>query len=385
MTGQDIVCFARDWDDHPTSNNHVMRRLARDNRVLWISSIGMRAPRAGTRDGARIVRKIRAFLDGPREAAPNLWVLSPLVVPLPHAPWATSLNRSLLRTAIRRAALRLGMRRFQVWSFLPNTVDYAADLDPTILVYYCVDDWAHAGAYDGARLAAAEARLCGRADIVFATSQPLAEAKRALNPATYLAPHGVDHAHFARALDPRVAVAPELRSLRQPVIGYVGLIDERVDQALLAHVAARHPEWTVALAGRSVVDTSALAAHPNVRFLGHVPYERLPELLKGFAAALVPFAVNEYTRHVNPLKLREYLSAGVGVVSSDLPEVAAYGRWCTIARDAAHAVRALETLLATDTATLRARRSAAMRAEGWDARVMELARVVDRIRQRRAA
>ena len=80
--------------------------------------------------------------------ADGLWVLSPLVLPLPHSWLATALNRRLLHATIRRATHRLGMTGVQVWTFLPNTLEYAVDLAPSLLVYYCVDDWAHAEAMD---------------------------------------------------------------------------------------------------------------------------------------------------------------------------------------------------------------------------------------------
>src|SRR6185295_14163506 len=179
---------------------------------------------------------------------------------------------------------------------------------PELLIYYCVDDWSHAHAYDGARLAVLERDLCRRADLVFATSSALVAARRMENPRTYLAPHGVEHAHLARALDPATPVAPEIARLPRPIIAMVGLIDERVDLALLAELAERRPGWTFVLAGRTTVDCTALARHPNVRLLGHWPYARLPELLRGVAVGLIPFVMDEYTRHVKPLKLREYLS-----------------------------------------------------------------------------
>src|SRR5262249_41773976 len=161
---------------------------------------------------------------------------------------------------------------------LPNTLDYAVDLDPTLLVYYCVDDWAHAHAYDGARLAAEEARLCARADVVFATSRALAAAKARLNPETHLALHGVDHEHFPRATDPETPVGPEIAALPRPVLGLIGLIDERIDIRLLAAVAARRPEWTLALVGRTLVDCAPLLRLPNVHLLGHRSYASLPEV-----------------------------------------------------------------------------------------------------------
>ncbi len=104
LTGENIVCFAKDWDDDPTSNTHVMRLLSRDNRVLWLNSIGMRKPSftSGV-DAARIVRRLKSGLRGARQVAANIWVLNPLVVPLAHGPAALSLNRLILRLTLARA------------------------------------------------------------------------------------------------------------------------------------------------------------------------------------------------------------------------------------------------------------------------------------------
>ena len=332
----DIVCFAKDWDDDPTSNTHVMRLLARRHRVLWLNSIGMRTPRlASGRDLGRLARKLRSALGGARQAAPGLWVASPIVLPLPHSRIASALNRVLLRVTVAALRRRLGMRRFQLWTFLPNAVDYVGRLGESLVVYYCVDDWLHAAGFDGPRLRAMEQTLCQRADLVFATAHGLVATLRAWNPETHLAPHGVDHAHFARALDPATAMAPEVARLPRPVLGVIGLIDERVDLELVAALARARPAWSIAIVGRTAVETGALARQPNVHFLGRQPYARLPEFCRGFAAGLIPFRVNDYTRHVNPIKLREYLSAGLPVVATALPEVARYAEWCRVVEDRA--------------------------------------------------
>src|SRR5215475_8525279 len=78
---QDIVCFANDWSGDPLSKKHVMTRLARKNRVLWVNSLGNRAPRASTRDLGRIADKLTKFArhltDGPVAVAPNIWAMTP--------------------------------------------------------------------------------------------------------------------------------------------------------------------------------------------------------------------------------------------------------------------------------------------------------------------
>jgi len=273
---------------------------------------------------------------------------------------------------VGRLCRRLGMERFQVWTFLPTAGDHARALGGRPLVYYCVDDWAHSPNHDGARVAEAEARLCQAADVVFATSQLLVAEKRRWNRRTHHAPHGVDHAHFARALDPALPIAAEVAQLRRPVLSVVGLLDWRIDTTLLAALADRRPDWSLALVGPALTDLGALAARPNVHLLGRVPYARLPAVLKGCAVGLIPFVVDDYTRHIEPVKLREYLSAGLPVVATALPEVAAIDASCRTVRGVDDLVAAVEAALRDCGPEARTRRSMAMASQTWEARVEAL-------------
>src|SRR4029453_4262690 len=94
LEGENIICFAKDWSEDPTSNNHVMRMLARRNKVLWLNSIGLRTPTP------RTGRKLRSFAQGPVQVEPQLWVYTPIVVPLPHSVVAGALNREILKRSL---------------------------------------------------------------------------------------------------------------------------------------------------------------------------------------------------------------------------------------------------------------------------------------------
>jgi len=182
----------------------------------------------------------------------------------------------------------------------------------------------------------------------------------------------VDHAHFARALDPALPIAAEVAQLRRPVLSVVGLLDWRIDTTLLAALADRRPDWSLALVGPALTDLGALAARPNVHLLGRVPYARLPAVLKGCAVGLIPFVVDDYTRHIEPVKLREYLSAGLPVVATALPEVAAIDASCRTVRGVDDLVAAVEAALRDCGPEARTRRSMAMASQTWEARVEAL-------------
>src|SRR5260370_10868564 len=139
LTRENIICFAKDWNEDPTSNNHVMRLLARDNRVLWLNSLSMRAPKLTSgRDLRKIWNKLASFTRGARQVNDNLWVYTPIVVPLPHSKVAIAANRWILWLTLKLLRRKLGMHQFQLWTFLPNVVEYDGKLGESLLGYYCI-------------------------------------------------------------------------------------------------------------------------------------------------------------------------------------------------------------------------------------------------------
>jgi glycosyltransferase involved in cell wall biosynthesis len=384
MEGENIICFAKDWSEDPTSNNHVMRLLARKNRVLWLNSISTRAPKlSSSSDLQKIARKVRDFSRGPVEVAPNLFVYTPIVVPFPHMPGATTINQGILRTTLGALRRRLGMEEYQLWSFLPTAQPYLGMPGEQLAVYYCTDEWSRFSQVDGERIARMERDLCRQADVVFTTARSLWNHKHHYNAETHLALHGVDHQHFATALDEETSLPDDLRDCTGPVIGFFGLVHDWIDIGLLAQVAERRPDWTVAVIGKANVDLAPLRRLPNVRLLGRRPYEQLPRYCKAFTVGVMPFVLNELTSNVNPIKMREYLSAGLAVVSTDLPEVRGYSEWVRVAHSPDDFVAACEEAIAADNPSLRRRRSEAMAGESWESKVAELGRWVRNAEARR--
>jgi glycosyltransferase involved in cell wall biosynthesis len=385
LEGENIICFAKDWSQDPTSNNHVMRILSRRNKVLWVNSIGMRTPNlASGRDLSRMARAITRFIQAPARVADNLWVATPLILPLPHSRWAARINRHILKMTIGWWRRKLQIGDFQLWTFLPNVANYLGSFGERFVVYYCTDEFSQFSYLDGAQIRDQEQRLCRSADVVFTTARGLCERRRLLNPETHLASHGVDHQHFATALHSDTSIPIELANAPKPIIGFFGLIQDWIDLGLIAYLAERRPNWTIALIGRAAVDITPLRRHPNVRILGPKPYEDLPKYCKAFSLGILPFVVNELTRNVNPIKLREYLSAGLPVVSTELPETSGYDH-CRITRSHEEFLAACENAIETDTPALRRNRSETMSSETWEARVNDIGRIVLDVAQRGTA
>ena len=206
LQGRDIVCVGfADWDTELwTNQHHLMSRLARDNRVLFVESLGLRRPQLAGRDLARIGGGCDSGLAG-AAAVDGLHVLSPLVLPLHRSRLARALNRHLLPALVGRAARRLGMRRPILWAYVPQAEMLIDALDPSLIVYHCVDDIAAQDRIDSASFRAAETRFAARADLVLASAPALAERLRKISSNVMDAPNVADTGLFSRRSGARTA------------------------------------------------------------------------------------------------------------------------------------------------------------------------------------
>ncbi len=371
MQTDSIICFAKDWHEPKTSVNHVMEELAKTHRILWVNSIAMRSANfASARDWKKIFRKLRTLFRGMQQPLPNLRVFTPLVIPLPNSRLAQAINRRLLRWGINRAAKRWGLQRPQLWIFQPNAVDFIGEFHESLVVYYCVDDFSGFSYLNAKLMRQKEQNLTARANVVFVTARKLLDQKLAQNPHTYLVPHAVNHELFAQALVPDCVVPVELQRLPRPIIGYYGNLYDWVDQELLAALAQARPAWSFVLVGKIMSEVSVLQAQRNIHLLGPRSYEELPAYCKGFDVGIIPYkTADPRMQSVNPLKLREYLAAGLPVVSVDLPEVHNVCADVRVAHTVAEFLQQIEAALAQNSSADRCRRSQAMLTETWSARM----------------
>ena len=259
-----------------------------------------------------------------------------------------------------------------VWYYTPMALGAEpAALGDALVVFDAMDELAQ---FHGAppKLRAQEAALMDRADLVFAGGPSLYEARRHRHPAVHCFPSGVEAAHFARAADSSTEVPAALATAPRPILGFYGVIDERLDLDLLAAVADARPDWTLALVGPVVkIDPATLPQRPNIAYLGQQAYADLPAFLAAFDVALMPFARNEATRFISPTKTLEYLAGEKPIVSTPIADVVSlYGAVVAVAESPAAFVSAVDAAL-TETQADRDRRLAAARLllaeHDWDA------------------
>jgi UDP-galactopyranose mutase len=156
----------------------------------------------------------------------------------------------------------------------------------------------------------------------------------------------------------------------RPRLGFFGVIDERMDLALIDGIAERRPDWQIVMLGPVVkIDPASLPQRPNIHYLGGKSYQDLPSYVAGWDVAMLPFARNEATRFISPTKTPEYMAAGKPVVSTSIRDVVRpYGQQglVRIADDVDTFVKACADAMVEDAGTRTTRADAFLRQTSWD-------------------
>jgi len=218
-----------------------------------------------------------------------------------------------------------------------------------------------------------------KAQLMFTGGMALYEAKRSQHQNVHGIPSSVDTAFFAQARNTQPACADQT-ALAGPIIGYCGVIDERIDLALIEHIARERPDWSLVMIGPVVkIDEESLPRLSNIHYLGGKPYEQLPAYMAGWDVAIMPFALNEATRFISPTKTPEYLAAGLPVVSTAITDVVEpYERLglVRIGREPASFLAHLDDFVSGDTID-EAKRDAFLASVSWDQTWQRMAQLVD--------
>lgn len=152
-------------------------------------------------------------------------------------------------------------------------------------------------------------------DSITANSDITAERLPAFGAPISVVRNGVDLRQFQSTALPRPAGVPDGK-----YAVYVGVIQERIDVDLLRHVATT-VDIPVVVAGGGDESILMELRRAGVVTLGRIDHSLVPGLLKSAAVGLIPHRVIPLTESMDPLKLLEYLAAGLPVVSTPLPGV----------------------------------------------------------------
>ena len=364
------------WDWVWQRPQQFLSRLSREHRVLFVE-----AP--DVVDGAQVthvdLREVSDF--------PNINVLQ-IKIPANRrtdTPWIDKERRRVVQSLLS-GPVGQSFTPIVQWFYDPMAVTgFAGQLDEQLIVYDCMDELS---LFRGAppELVRRERELLAVADVVFAGGPKIWQAKRELNPNCFCYGCGVDAKHFAQACDPEVHVPSDMAGLPRPVFGYIGVVDERIDYELLACLADSTKGSVVMIGPWTKVDSNSFPRRDNLHWLGGRDYSHLPRYVKGFDVCIMPFAMNEATRFINPTKALEYMATGRSIVSTPVEDVVAqFSDVITIAHDVRAFANACERAAMQPDAQRIERGLALAQRNSWESIVARLEQHIEEaLRSRRA-
>jgi glycosyltransferase involved in cell wall biosynthesis len=319
-----VVCLSSiDWSFSRQIPQEAASAFAeRGSRVLFIENTGVRHARLS--DWPRLWLRLRNWWQARGNAintSDAVDVFSPLLLPFPYSKTSVAFNTQFLLAAIRRWLNDSGGPVI-VLTFLPTPLAHSVTeaLKPDLVVYYCLDRFAESSPA-ARRVISSEEALLAQADLVLVTSHSLQEMAEKIRPRVELLSSGVSIAAFKDARGKASEDHPAFRNLSRPIVGYVGTVRAALDLTLLHQVAKLAPDLQFMLVGPRYVTPVKLIGLPNVHFVDAVPDNEVADYMARFDVGILPYELNSFTASIMPVKLKEYLAAGLPVVATSLPEV----------------------------------------------------------------
>lgn len=375
-TSNGLVVFADDWNRHPSSAQHLIRRIRKEMPVLWVNTIGTRSIGANHLSLKRVWEKLQNWSSGLKQVDDQMWVVDVPMLPNIGARASRFASRQMVTQYLRWCLKKTPIRNPTIITTLPHISWLVGDIGQEGLVYYCTDDFSNWPSADQAALMESEDQLVRRADLILPVSQQLMQRHRSSGRCQFF-PHAVDFAHFAQAKQIQQCHV-ELARLPKPRVGYFGLIYEKLDFELLAGVSQVVSNGSLVMIGPTAWCPEEFTNLPNVTFTGAQPYETLPEWLAGLDVLLLPYrSDDEMIRQSSPLKLRECLATGKPTICVDVPEARNYEPHVCVTSSHEEFLNAVRNALEfSESGSQSVARQAAVQAETWDARALLLAELI---------
>ncbi|MDA1232364.1 MAG: hypothetical protein O2856_16450 [Planctomycetota bacterium] len=346
-----LLVFSDDWGRHPSSCQHLIRNLLDRYPVLWVNTIGTRAPRFDAQTMKRVTEKLRQWgtakltkgtgqkSDNSDETGVhslrNLQVINPKMWPWFSKGRDRGLNRWLLSRQLTSLILQLPQPVVGLTS-LPITADLPDALPVNRWVYYCVDDFSQWPGLDRDTMRTMDRAMIQRADSLVAVSETLQGMIAQEGRSASLLRHGVDvdfwtssrmgfqTRHDENCADLDVSGSPSCLA-NGPTVVFWGVIDRRIDTASLVRLSQDFDNGRIVLIGPQQDPDPAILAVSNIKILPAQPLNALPAIAQQADVLIMPYADLPVTRAMQPLKLKEYLATGKPVVVNRLPSTEA---WC---------------------------------------------------------
>lgn len=350
--GYDMVVFCHlRWDFVYQRPQHIISRLSKTMKILLIEEPWHRPDEPGS------------WL---RAVSGNLHILQPNVTNIEDI--ATILPAYINKN------IQIG------WFYSAAFISLLHYFSFDTVVYDCMDELS---LFKGAseRIVSQEDELIHKVDIIFTGGKSLYESKAVLHDNVFCFPSSVDRYHFSQALN-GIALPQDIIYGKGPIVGYFGVIDERIDLYLISETAKLLPGVQFVMVGplAKIGEDDLPRAH-NIHYLGMKSYQELPGYLKAFSIAMMPFALNDATKFISPTKTLEYMAAGKPIISTAIYDVVRdYSEVVKIVDSAEAFAGAIDTILTSQSVYIMDY-GEILEKTSWDATVENMVNIIKQEQQ----
>lgn len=390
ISGRNILCIANPswYGNYAKTTVELMKVLGKTNRVLYVNpphtiKVLTDAIRGKEKLPLKTILGLKKRVTKATDTKGDIYVLRPpmnlTINFLPKGKLYNTLlryNSWLVRKSIKKALRQLNMQdglinfiSLNPWLGLEN----ANKLNEALLIYHCYDEVAGAR-WLGKHGPYLEKELMRKADAVIVTSQGLYDAKKNLAKKCFLVRNAVNALLYSKGFH------EEMHGKK--IIGYIGSIDRRLDYKMLQYLVNELSDFEFVFIGRSRGDNEGIALlrhFKNVKFEGAKNVHELPDYLQTFSMGIIPFQMNDYNKNIYPLKINEYLAAGLPVVTTNFSFLDDFKNTVSIARNKEEFKKYILEELKNDTVEKKYYRKKVAFSNSWENRGEEISDVINKL------
>jgi len=333
-----IVLYGPTWDQPAQLSKHQFSKLwSKDRKVLYIES----PPNLlsfFTRKN-EFIRLLKRNQNGPIEVDNNIWVTTFInIFPFRGSKYlfgselVNSINQALIINRLKSYIEKLKLNNPILFISTAHAYPILKYFPNSSKIYHCSDDYTLIPSFPQS-FKKLESKLIKECDLVVTTAKELEKVKKEFNKNTISIPNGANIEHFKRTFSPHTQIPEDMKVFKKPIVGYIGSVFRYINEEWVAFAAEELPEYDFVFIGPISIDIKDLNKRDNIHFLGKKSYSLLPEYLKSFSVATIPFVIDGVTLKASPIKFYEYLASGVPIVSTELPDLDSFHNYAFLVKD----------------------------------------------------
>jgi len=376
-----IIYFGDYWDDRWRRRQQLAMRLAQKHEIERVFYIEMPASipeliksLSGMAEQGVSERWKRILKHGLIYPLEKIEIVTPVSL-LPYFGYRFNFDKTFVRFLTYRL-LRNTIKQYSVthklilWVSHPFAADYIGKFNEDFVCYDCTEKFSEFEEW-GTKLRETVEKndiyITQKANLVFTQTTTVLLEKKKINQNTYLISNAVDYDNFSHICSPESYLS-DIKAIRRPVLGFLGMYNNKIDGNLLTKVANTFPECSIVFLGINTRDGdfTILKNYNNVHYLGPKPFNQIPKYLQFLDVCLLPYKIEGNNRGGSPLKLFDYLASGNPIVSTKVSGTEEFGDVVTLAQNHEEFIDGIKSALSENDLSMQIKRKEKAKENSWE-------------------